>query len=293
MIIIMNTNNIDDRESRVLNFINAKNKENSVISQKNELSTSPVAALNKLNSEYEKGKSICIDTLLGRLYRDALPYDDPKRNKSDNELRDEMHDYISGRTGGKCSEWYVREALKKTNSPTLKNILTESENIAKRFYNEKRSDIGKINIKDLNFDMNMDEEDKNKITKKLEFDEISAIIHDNVQNVIKDESDRAKREEEYNKSLEDMLTADNNVTDDASMESAIEKISPIKQPTVYEPSLFEAIMLNKSNTVTESTGENIFNEAVYEFTKLNISKALKLEKFDLPKMRKMVYEYMK
>ena len=289
----MDKNNINDRESRVLDFINAKNNENSIMAQQNELNMSPTLALNKLNSEYDKGKSICIDTLLGRLYRDALPYDDPKRNRSDAELRDEMHDYISKRTNGKSSEYYVREAIKRTNSHTLKGILTESENIAKKFVTERRSDIGKINIKDLNFDMNMNEEEKNKITKKLEFDEISTIIRDNVQNVIKDESDRAKKEEEYNKSLEDMLANDNNVMDDTSMESAIEKLSPIKQPTVYEPSLFEAILLNKSNTITESTGESIFNEAVYEFTKLNISKALKLEKFDLPKMKKMVYEYMK
>lgn len=285
-------NDLNDRESRILDFINAKNKEASIANQKNALETSPEIQRRKLNDEYQKGKSICIDTLLGRLYKDALPFDDPKKNCSDDTMRDEIHNYVAKRTGGKNSEWYVREAIKKTNSQTLKNILTEAENISKRFLVEKQKDIGKISVRDLNFNMNLKDDDMNKITKKLEFDEISGIIQDNVKKAIQDESDKAKREEEYNKKIEDSLTNDMDVQDDASMESAIDKLTIVKQPTVYQPSLFEAIMLGHTQNVQESTGEGAFYEAVHEYTKLSMSKALKLEKFDIASVRKLANSYM-
>ena len=184
-----------NRESKVLDFINAKNKEASTIAQKNSLELSPELQRRKLNSESQKAVSICIDTLLGRLYKDALPFDDPKKNCSDDAARDEIHDFISKRTGGKDSEYYIREAIKKNNSTTLKNILTEAQAISKKFLMEKGKDIGKVSIKDLNFKFNLDDENLTKITKKLEFDEISEIIRDNVKKAIRDESEKSKREE--------------------------------------------------------------------------------------------------
>jgi hypothetical protein len=284
-------NELDQRESRVMDFINSKNKETSASTAYDALNASPEIKLRKLNDETQKGKSICIDTILGRLYKDALPFDDPKKNCSDDEARDEIRNFIANRTGGKNSEYYVREAIKKTNSSALKNLLTEAENISKSFYKEKAKDIGTINLKDLNFNMNVDDEGISKITKKLELDEISDIIHNNVQKAIQDEADKAKREEEYNKEIEDALAADPNVQDDASMESAIEKMNVAKQPTIYQPSLFESILLNKAGVMKESTGENIMSEAVHEYTLLNIAKALRLERFTVESVRQLANKY--
>lgn len=284
-------NELIQRESRVMDFINAKNKEKLDATKYDSINSSPEVKLRKLNEEYTKGKSVCLDTILGKLYKDALPFDDPKKNCSDDEARDIMHDFISKRTNGKCSEWYVREAIKRTDSSTLKQMLTEAENIAKDFYKEKASNIGSINLKDLNFNMNMDNEGLDKITKKLELDEIADIIHGNVQKALADESKKAKREEEYNKEIEDKLTDDMSVTDDSSMESALDKLNPIKQPTVYQPSLFEAIMIGNTKVMTESSGKDIMDESIHEYTKLNIAKALKLESFTLDSLRKLANSY--
>lgn len=284
-------NELIQRESRVMDFINAKNKEKLDATKYDSINSSPEVKLRKLNEEYTKGKSVCLDTILGKLYKDALPFDDPKKNCSDDEARDIMHDFISKRTNGKCSEWYVREAIKRTDSSTLKQMLTEAENIAKDFYKEKASNIGSINLKDLNFNMNMDNEGLDKITKKLELDEIADIIHGNVQKALTDESNKAKREEEYNKEIEDKLTDDMSVTDDSSMESALDKLNPIKQPTVYQPSLFEAIMIGNTKVMTESSGKDIMDESIHEYTKLNIAKALKLESFTLDSLRKLANSY--
>lgn len=284
-------NELIQRESRVMDFINAKNKEKLDATKYDSINSSPEVKLRKLNEEYTKGKSVCLDTILGKLYKDALPFDDPKKNCSDDEARDIMHDFISKRTNGKCSEWYIREAIKRTDSSTLKQMLTEAENIAKDFYKEKASNIGSINLKDLNFNMNMDNEGLDKITKKLELDEIADIIHGNVQKALTDESNKAKREEEYNKEIEDKLTHDMSVTDDSSMESALDKLNPIKQPTVYQPSLFEAIMIGNTKVMTESSSKDIMDESIHEYTKLNIAKALKLESFTLDSLRKLANSY--
>ena len=287
----MNTE-LDQRESKVLDFINAKNKELGIVNTQNALDNDPALKMKKLNDECKKGTSICIDTILGKLYKDALPFDDPKKNCSDDEVRDEIHDYIARRTGGKGSEYYVREAIKRTNSKALKELLSISESISSNFYKEKVKDIGSIRVKDLNFNPNLNTDDMNKITRKLELDEISNIIMNNVQTALKNETDKANRETEYYNNIENQLADNPEVQDDSSMESALEKMRVIGRPTVYQPSLMEAILLGKTRTMKESTGNDIILEAVEEYTKLSISKALKLEKFDLDSVKKLANSYL-
>lgn len=280
------------RESRVMDFINAKNKELQNLADKKALNEDPAMKMAKLQNEYKKGTAICIDSLLGRVYKDALPFDDPKKDMSDDDARVQMHNYISARTDGKDAEYYVREAIKRNNSSTLKNILEWAQSKSKKFLAEKTKDIGKLDLKSLDFTIDNPSDELDKITKKLELDEISEIIHNNVQKALQDETAKAKKEEEYNKNIEDQLANDPNVVDDASMEAALNKMDFVKAPTVYQPSLMEAIMLGKQHTMTESTTDMVVSEAVHEFTKLNITKALKLEKFDLNGIRKLANSYL-
>lgn len=282
---------IDQRESLVMDFINNKNNEQATKNGFETIQASPEIKYRKLDNECKKGTSICLDTILGKVYKDALPFEDPQKNCSDATARDAIHDYIDKRTGGKTSEYYIREAIKRTNSPTLKKLLMEAENIAKEFYAEKAKDIGVINIKDLNFNMNKSSEDLDKITKKLELDEISDIIRANVEKSIKDEAEKAKREAEYTQKIEDSLAENPDVTDDASMEAALEKINFIPQPTVYQPSIFEAIMMKNASTMTESVGNEIIIESIHEYTKLNMTKALRLEQFNLNNLKELANSY--
>jgi hypothetical protein len=285
-------NEIDQRENKVLDFINLKNQELSLQSQNDKLQNSPELKMRKLNDECQKGKAICIDTILGKLYKDALPFDDPKKNCTDDEARDEIHDYIAKRTGCRGSEYYVKEAIKRNNSSTLKNLLEAVDNICKKFYTEAKANMGSINLKDLNFNMNLDTDGIDKITKKLEFDDIADIIHDNVQKAVQGEVDKAKREDDYNQKIEDSLVNDPSVIDDTSMESAMGKMNVVKQPTIYQPSLFEAIMLGNKTQFQESAMDEVFTETIHEYTKLNMTKALKLEKFDLQSVRNMANSYL-
>ena len=126
----------------------------------------------------------------------------------------------------------------------------------------------------------------------MELDEIAEIIQNNVQKAIEDETNKVKREDEFNQQIEDMLTDNMDVQDDASMESVMQKMNIVKQPTVYQPSLFEAIMIGNTKHVNESASmDDVFNETVEEYTKLNIVKALKLESFNLDSIKKLANSY--
>ena len=121
---------------------------------------------------------------------------------------------------------------------------------------------------------------------------MAEIIQNNVQKAIEDETNKVKREDEFNQQIEDMLTDNMDVQDDASMESVMQKMNIVKQPTVYQPSLFEAIMIGNTKHVNESASmDDVFNETVEEYTKLNIVKALKLESFNLDSIKKLANSY--
>ena len=70
----------------------------------------------------------------------------------------------------------------------------------------------------------------------------------------------------------------------------------MNRPRTYEPSLFEAIMLSKTQVYGESvTGEEIdqaFAETVMEYTALNVLKALKMESFDRGRVQDLANEYL-
>lgn len=284
---------LQTRQDSLLSFIDATNRETQKVNDINNLREDPELKLRKLDREAKNATPICIDTILGRIYKNALPFDDPKKTCSDADAAADVRDYISNRCDGKNSEWYVKEGIKRSGSSVLKGILTEAQNMSKRFYREKAKDIGRISIDDLKFNANTQGNELDKITRKLELDEISDIIQNNVQRTLQDEKDRVNREDEFNKKIEDSLMNDDSVTDDSTLESAMDKQRKAIMPRIYQPSLFEAIMLNKTRAVTESSSVNPVYEAIEEFTLLSMSKALMLEKFDLKSIKSLANNYIK
>lgn len=286
-------NELSQRENRVMDFINAKNKQIEQQRMDQAIINNPEIKMKKLDAECNDATSICIDTILGRLYKDALPFDDCKKNMSDGEARDEIHAYITDRCNGKNSEYYIKEAIKRTDSPKLKTLLTEAQKSCKEFHKCKSKDIGKLSIKDLNYRKYLDEDQVTKISARMEFDEISDIIRQNVEKSIDEEVNKTKKEDEYTKMIEDKLAQDNSVVDQASMESALEKLRRYDEPRVFQPSLFSAIMMGKSSVMTESATEDVFVETIREYTKLNIIKALKLENFSINKIKNLANDYLR
>ena len=276
-------NEIKQREANVLGFINARNKEKTNQLNRDKINSTPDMQMHQLNIEGNKGKGIALDAIFGKIFKNALPLEDPKRNESDIDVGHDFHQYVLGRTNGRGTEYYIREAIKKTNSPVLKGIMAAAESVQRDYAFENTANVGKINISDLNF--------KPESLHDGKIDDISDIIQKNVQQSIQDEKDKAEREEQYAKQIEDQLAADDSVVDDESLQEAVNNYYKSAKPKVYQPSLLEAVMLHKDKEMGDSPAEEVFREAVREYTMLNISKALKLESFNLASIKKMCNEY--
>lgn len=290
----LDTAGLDERESKVLDFIQAKKDAKEKLDSMAAFKASPTHQNAMAAKAAEDSKSVCIDTVLGKIYQNALPYNDPDKNLSSEEVRCEIHNFLAKRTDGKPTEYYVREALKRTNSGVLKTIVTEAEKACSKSLSFKKKNIGHIDVTSLNYDPNGMDDTVANITGKLSGDEISEIIQNNVANAINDEKQKAAAENQYKTDIQDTLAADDKVMDDASMESAMAKITNFKsarQPKVYQPSLFEAVMMNKAEKMDGADPSAIFTEAVHEYTKLAMLKALKLEDFNLQTVKEMAHDY--
>ena len=111
----LNTAGLDEREAKVLDFIQAKKDAKEKLDSMAAFKASPTHQNAMAAKAAEDSKSVCIDTVLGKIYQNALPYNDPDKNLSSAEVGGEIHNFIAKRTDGKPTEYYVREALKRTN----------------------------------------------------------------------------------------------------------------------------------------------------------------------------------
>ena len=165
----------------------------------------------------------------------------------------------------------------------------------------------------------MDDNIEKKIditTQDLELDDLSQIIANNVKSTAAAEITRAKREKDNAKALESELANDLSITSESAIDFALE-LRGLKDKQVFQPSLFEGIMIGKldqlslmaesvnsvylynaladygmsDNNSFASPEEIAFVESVREYTLLNMSKALKLENFTLSTIREMAQDY--
>ena len=290
----MNNNDLDNREALVMDFINARNKEQRAHDSLDKLNNSFDVRCRIAKDEKQKCPGVIIDRILGKIYKDALPFEEPSHNMSDDDADDEIKNFIAQRTNGKNSEYYVREALKKnSNNKLLNKILTESQRLCKEYYSETAKDIATIDIKSLMYNPNDHMDEISDTLDNLDAEGLSELIANNVKQALDAEAERANREAEYNKSVEDSLTNDTSVTDTEAMESALHKMRPLNFPKVYQPSLMESVLIHMANSHPNSSKEEIFAEATKEYTKLSLVKALKLENFNLLSTRALANSYLK
>lgn len=285
---------LNSRESLVIDFINSRNKALKDQADNDRMNSSPDFKLRKLGAEKKKATSVCIDNIIGTIYKNAIPFEEPKKDMSDDDASSEIRNFIANRTDGKDSEYYVREAIKRNRgkSTLLEKILTESEKIAKKFYAEKASDIVSIDIKNLTFDPTEYKDDINSSLENIDSERLSEIIANNVKNALDSEVERANREAEYNKSIEDKLANDMSVLDESAVDNALGKMRLINQPRVYQPSLMESVLMHTSKIKPNASKDEMINESAKEYTKLSTIKALRLESFNIAATKSLAKSYL-
>lgn len=311
--------NFEDRENKVLDFIDRVNEIKDQEKKDREFQNSTKYKLRKLDREKEQANGVCLDMLFSKLYKDALPLNDDYKVSHGEDLDAEIKDFIHCRSP-KGMEYYVKEGIKK-GSTVSEKIMESVESIVGQWYMERGQNIEDWDVEDLVFRTGEDLQQKiNVVNQDLALDDMTQVIRDNVKASALSEIKRAKKEKEAVQNLENELVNDMKVTSEAAIDQRLE-LAGLTEKRTFEPTLFQGIMignLNKLMTMQESGNlepdylydtlteygleksdheaeatieERAFVESVKEYTKLNLLKAMRLERFTKRELREMADSY--
>ena len=310
--------NFKDRERSVLDFMDRVKQKRRDEQKENEFKQSSTYKLRELDKQEKKARCDCTNMVFAKLYRDAVPLSDDYKVAHRDDLDDEIREFISARAPQGDIEYYVREAIKKGSKPA-KDIQESVDRIVNNFYAEKAMDINKWNVEDLVFRTGEDTQQKiNAITQDLALDDVTQIIRDNVKSSAISEITRAKKEKQEIEALENELSNDMKVKTEEAIDYRL-ALAGLTERKVFNPSLFQGIMIGKVNQLTEmqesgtlesdflyntledygmmestqepSIEERAFVESVKELTKIQLIKTLCMERFKLQDIRDMASEY--
>lgn len=310
--------NFNDRERTVLDFMDRVKQKRRDEQKENEFKQSSTYKLRELDKQEKKARCDCTNMVFAKLYRDAVPLSDDYKVAHKDDLDNEIREFISARAPQGDIEYYVREAIKKGSKPA-KDIQESVDRIVNNFYAEKSMDINKWNVEDLVFRTGEDTQQKiNAITQDLALDDVTQIIRDNVKSSAISEITRAKKEKQEIEELENELSNDMKVKTEEAIDYRL-ALAGLTERKVFNPSLFQGIMIGKVNQLTEmqesgtlgsdflyntledygmmestqepSIEERAFVESVKELTKIQLIKTLCMERFNLQDIRDMALEY--
>lgn len=302
-------------ENKVLNFMDKVKQQRDMEKQEADFRNSTNYKLKCLDRCQADAKGVCLDALFSKLYKDALPLHDDYKVAYGDDLDAEFRDFINDRCP-KGMEYYVRDAACKGSKCAIK-LLEKVESLVNEKYRDKAMHIENCDPEDLVF--KMDDDGQNKIDViyvNLGLSDVSKAIRDNVKSTAVSEIMRAKKAKDEAREFEKELAADITVTSESVIEHKM-NLKGMKDTRTFQPSLFQGIMIGKVNEFMESEVPNLYGavnayrnlddetdvttessneeyafvESIKEFTKLNIIKALKFEKFSLNDIRSMASEY--
>lgn len=280
----------EDGEDRIRAFLDSIKASEQKEKERLRHQTDPTIKQRVLASQSNECRKQCVDHMLGTVYIKSLPLDDDFKQAHNAELRNDFSKYINNNKGGAL--YYVKDANEKCNGTNIyaKKILEAAEAEVRNFHDIMGIDFKGKNADDIKF--NLDNEIKtrlDKVTDEVSFDDITNGIRTNVTNVAIAEIDRAKKEAEEQQALEDELAKNTDVTTEAAAEEWLKKRSTKTRSKFYQPSLFEAMLMNKTVTMTESASDfdEIFAEAVKDYTMVSIGHSIGFEKISPREVQRM------
>lgn len=260
---------LEEQRDRVFNFMDEVKAQKRKEDAFNEIRNTPEAKLRRLEQTKKDGVDRCLDTVLGTLYQKSLPTNtllpqstcingSIQKLVNPMELQDQMSGFISGRSGGQGPSYYVHEAIKRNNSPVLKRLMEGCTKIVNEQYADKALHPEDIEEDDYQFKLSSESEEKlNNLMDSLQMNDLSDIIKQNVETTTINEIESAKKEKEERKELEDRLAKNNDMTTESAIDQYLLSHNLNTPGAVYQPSLFEGILIGKFNTLpyTESVSD--------------------------------------
>lgn len=282
-------------ENKVLSFIDEVNKEKATIANKNAFMSSPIYKKKQLDDNMVKAKSDCLNYIFADLYKNSLPLDDSYVYANDEKLTNDMKDFINKQTADKGVECYVREAIKRGNK-SLAQVLESVERFVGGCFREKVAEYKKLDIKDLDWKFNDEKKAELKqIAADANLDEVANYIKQNVKSTAEYEKGKIIERRQDTKELQEEMEKNNELTSESAvMEYMKLRGKTALEKSIYQPSLFEGVMINKFNHFPSNTTEEqdeCYKEAVGEFTMLNINKALRYKEYPLRVVQELAKEY--
>lgn len=251
---------LKDRESKVTNFMDEVEKIKNSKSAEEMYQQTPEYKLKQIKNEKEKAKGVCLDAIFSKIYKDAIPMNDEYKVSHGDDLDSEFSDFINMRNH-KGMEYYIKEAIKRGSEPA-KKIMEAVEQLIKEEYHDKELNINSTDSVAIPFEVDSDsvQSKLQSISSDMNLPEITDIIKDNVKTQTIDDIERVKQEEENIKSIQEELASNPDITSESAIDRAL-KLKGIGLKKEYNPSLFEGIMINKTNMIKESVEtQNVFTE---------------------------------
>lgn len=251
-------NSFADRRTRVFNFIDEVKRRRQMDKELSDAINSPEIKLRKIQQAKNDGVNKCLNVILGKLYCKSLPVDGvipPTMSVNGSictrvepvQMHDQMKDFINSRCNGKGPVFYIHEAIKRTGSPVLREMLEGCKKIVNEQYQDKEMHPETITDDDMEFKLtNGSEEKLNQLMDHLQLDDLADVIKQNVKTNTIEEIEAAKKEREERQNLEKELKNDPAITtEEKVLESCM--YMQARGPKVFHPSLFQGILIHKFN----------------------------------------------
>lgn len=256
----------------------------------------PNYKLSVLNEEREKGLENCAAGVICKIYRDALPLDDEYKAANKEELDDGFVDTIKQKSPdgvytflSSCASAGCKPAK------LMMEAVTEAIDTGCRKFYENINEVDPDEI-DMGPTSKIVNDAVDVVTAKMDYDQISEIIEQNVQNTVRREIETQKAEDEKLQELQTRLSEDNEVQTESAVEAALIREGMSKRQ--YQPTLFNGIMIGKVKEFTESGDLDVehvqkkaFFESVKEYTKIETLSMLNMVKFNQRQLDQLANEY--
>ena len=205
----------------------------------------------RMNDISKVGKNVLFKDILFEVFYNALVMDSYFLQENADTIRSLTDKYVDDNNGFSLLE----SAISASNSNLLKRIKSLCESTANKACERKLKEFKECNDPDcLHFELTSDEKEEFDYCKsELDIDKISELVKNKVLTVVKDEKTRQEEESKIIEDIEDDLKENEGVTDQKSLDEALNRIVISKSP-VQDSTLFNALL---KNSYKEAIIENV------------------------------------
>lgn len=246
---------------RVVDFINACDKEKQKDDQMAAFYNSDTYKRNLIDNECKKGKNECLKYVIGNCYKNAVPLSDEYKSACGDDLMGKACDHMPDDL-----VMYFKEGIKKgTCGERCRKVVEAVCKEVDQKYADPRLDPKNYKPEELVFKMDPDMQKRmDVVSKDMELDDISGLVNKTVQSTAESEINRARDEKRQDKELEHELSNNLNVTSESAIDREL-SLRGRNKSRVFKPTLMQGIMIGNADRADSLMKENYTYHALDNF----------------------------